>query len=296
VPYVRGLDLQDGYIDTDQLWQTSPEIAERYRRSELEAGDVLLNIIRHTRVAVVPAELTGANISRTTARLRPGPYITSAFLSHWVASHTAQSWLASRMRGIDMPGLNLRDVRQLPVPMPPIAEQDAMTARLDEVKARADALTSSFERLEHVLPGLEADLIESFAYGSSADAISRRTPDEVQGALSMELLDSLAAARMSASAEATSVDHSETSTNGAQEVRVQPARTGRASTNPNEVIEALETLGGMAAPADLYRTMKLTEAAVDSFYDALRDLVRSRRLLETRPDDTNVTLKIVARK
>lgn len=123
IPYVRGTDIENGVIKIDQLLFTSEEVAARYSRASLEGGDVLLGIIRATKVAIVPDELTGANITQGTARLRPSQAITTDFLARWLEGETAQRWLHSKYRGIDMPGLNLRDVRRCPVPIAPLAEQ-----------------------------------------------------------------------------------------------------------------------------------------------------------------------------
>jgi type I restriction enzyme S subunit len=80
IPYVRGLDIVDGVIQTSQLLKTSPEIAEKYSRATLQGGDVLLGIIRATKVAIVPGEIAGANITQGTARFRPSDAIMTAFL------------------------------------------------------------------------------------------------------------------------------------------------------------------------------------------------------------------------
>jgi type I restriction enzyme S subunit len=72
VPYVRQQDVADGTVLVDQLAHTSPEIAHQYRRTALQAGDVLLCIIRNLRVAIVPAGIDGANITQGMVRIRPG--------------------------------------------------------------------------------------------------------------------------------------------------------------------------------------------------------------------------------
>jgi type I restriction enzyme, S subunit len=299
VPYIRGLDLQDGYIDNSQLWHTTPEIAERYSRSAVSAGDILLNIIRHTRAAIVPSSLEGANITRTTARVRPGERATSSYLWHWLSSEAAQSWLKGRMRGIDMPGLNLRDVRELPVPVPPLSVQNQISRNLDEIVLRADGIRSSFSSLSEHLPDLEASLIESFAYGPAAVSISEKVPDNVQLQLAQELLESLAEEATSAEAaekarRARRVEVSEDrSPEGGKSM--QPAPKGRQVTNAEEVARALEDLGGRASPEDLYAFMRLAEAAVDSFYTSIRELVANSQLSENRPNNTAVFLEIATR-
>jgi type I restriction enzyme, S subunit len=151
IPYVRGLDIQDGEILGNQLRRTSQVIADRYRRAALQGGDVLLGIIRATKVAIVPPELDGANITQGTARLRPSSKITTGFLAAWLDSPWAQKWLHSKYRGIDMPGLNLKDVRLLPVPVPPLDEQHAITAALNGIHKR-------FQKVQQVVQELDSEL------------------------------------------------------------------------------------------------------------------------------------------
>lgn len=70
VPYIRVIDIQAGAIVADSIRNTSSTIASQYKRSELVGGDVLISIRGHVgRLAVVPNELTGANVTQDTARL-----------------------------------------------------------------------------------------------------------------------------------------------------------------------------------------------------------------------------------
>ena len=133
VPYIRGTDIQDGQILEHQLLRTSTEVAKRHSRSSLRGGDVLLGIIRSTKVAIVPDSLTGTNITQGTARFRPSKVIRSKYLAIALESPLVQLWFHERYRGIDMPGLNLADVRRVPLPLPPIEEQDAIIGRVDNL-------------------------------------------------------------------------------------------------------------------------------------------------------------------
>jgi type I restriction enzyme, S subunit len=153
VPYVRGIDIQDGAILVNQLWKTSREIAHQYRNSALSEGDVLLGIIRHLKVAVVPKSLDGGNMSRTTARLRPSVLVSSEYLARCLESPQCQSWLKLNYRGgTDMPKVNIEDVVRLPIPLAPTDEQQEIVRRVSALFARADAIearaTAALKRVE----------------------------------------------------------------------------------------------------------------------------------------------------
>lgn len=153
VPYIRSVDIENGHILAHQLMKTSPAIAARYSRSALAAGDVLLGIIRATKVAIVPPDLTGANITQGTARLRPSEAILTDYLALVLEAPETQTWLHKRYRGIDMPGLNLADVRRTPVPLPPVQEQREI---VDRVRTFLDFADRAAERHAAAVVQVEA--------------------------------------------------------------------------------------------------------------------------------------------
>ena len=163
IPYVRGMDIQHGEIRVDQLMKTSSAIAERYSRAALRGGDVLLGIIRETKVAIVPKSLDGANITQGTARIRPADFISSEYLAYWLRSNFAQMWLHDHYRGIDMPGLNLRDVRRLPVPVAPPGEQIEIVRLVSLSLNWLKRVSTEHSHADHLLPKLdEAILAKAF--------------------------------------------------------------------------------------------------------------------------------------
>ena len=140
IPYVQTTDIADGRIQVGSLCRTSVDIANRYHRSSIKGGDVLLGIIRATKVAVVPDELSGGNISRSVARLRPGSDMVPQFLAIALESPAVQDWLHAQHRGMDMPVLNLAQVRLAPLPIAPIDEQREIVRRVGTLFAFADRL------------------------------------------------------------------------------------------------------------------------------------------------------------
>ena len=141
VPYIRGLDIDDaGRIQVHQLFRTSAEIAAKHKRSAVREGDVLLCVIRHLRVAIVPPGIDGANLTQGTVRLRPSREVLGPYLAYYLSSPQAQGWMKSRYVGTDMPRINVEHARTIPVPVPPMAEQQESVRRVGELFARADVI------------------------------------------------------------------------------------------------------------------------------------------------------------
>ncbi len=176
VRYVRGLDIQDGRILVDQLHRTSEAIAHRYARASIRAGDVLLGIIRATKVAIVPAGLDGSNITQGTARFRPSLAVGPNFLAGWLDSPFAQDWLHAHYRGIDMPGLNLADVRRVPVPLCSQAEQAVLITRLRAALDGWGRLREAATANARALPALDASVLAAAFRGELLDRQSDALP------------------------------------------------------------------------------------------------------------------------
>ncbi|MEV5535164.1 restriction endonuclease subunit S [Streptomyces prunicolor] len=285
VPYVRGQDLQDGYILQDKLRKTSPAIAQRYERSSLKSGDVLLGIIRSLRVAVVPPELEGANITQGTARIRPGIGINSDYLAHWFSSSAAQQWLRSRLRGIDMPGLNLRDVRQLPVPLRELGTQRQIAEALNEVTAALQGVTREAQSAGHRLQEMEHEFTASCAFGEMAKWITKQTSGDATEELSSHILDHV---KQTAAKPKPRPNRStrQASKNRRRRISLQD------KIDAQGILEVLRETKDSISPEHLYRQLSLSDDAVDSFYAALRDLTEAGSVQIKRPNETDVEISV----
>lgn len=124
VPYIRVTDFYGGVVAVDKVRRTSSEIDHEFRRSRLKAGDLLFSIRGHVgRTAIVPELLDGANITQDTARLALRE-VDPEFLREWLATPFAQLWMRQRTKGAAVKGINLGDLRLLPVPVPAVETQN----------------------------------------------------------------------------------------------------------------------------------------------------------------------------
>ena len=132
VPYVRVKDMKGWAIDVPGLNRTSPEIAAKYARASLHPGDLLLAIRgSYGRVAIVPPELDGANITQDSARIAAHPAIDHRYLLYYLGGSVADRYYQRVARGVAVKGVNIGDLRAMPVPIPPWGEQVAIA---DEVE------------------------------------------------------------------------------------------------------------------------------------------------------------------
>lgn len=161
VPYVRPTEIERGTIKLDELRRTSPEIARRYRRATIREGDIILTIVGTIgKVAIVPDQLDGANITQSSCRIRPDSrHVMTPYLRHWLKSPSAWRQYNARRLGTAVPRLNIRDIRAFKVPLPSLADQAHIAALLDAEEARCLRAAQEAARARSLIDRLEAAVV-----------------------------------------------------------------------------------------------------------------------------------------
>jgi type I restriction enzyme S subunit len=146
VLYVKVKDYPKGKVLLDQLNRTASEIAAKYRRSSLRPRDILLSIRgTYGRVAVAPPELDGANITQDTARVAPQPHVGVDYLAAYLRSAQAQRYFRQVARGVAVKGVNIGDLRTMPVLVPPVAAQAKIVEELERRLSIIDAMEGEID-------------------------------------------------------------------------------------------------------------------------------------------------------
>jgi hypothetical protein len=114
-------------------------------RTILRGGEVLVNV-RGTLggVAVVPDFMAGLNVSREVAVVPIGSLtLNPEYAAFWIGSRASQDWLSGVKKGAAYTGINIEDLRNVPVP---VTSHDAQSQIVDDLKA-ARAATRKIEEI-----------------------------------------------------------------------------------------------------------------------------------------------------
>lgn len=192
VLYVRVRDYPHGFVELEGLKRTSHEIAAKYKRSTLQTGDILL-AIRGTygRVAIVPQELERGNITQDTARIAPVERLEHRYVAAYLRSDGAQRYFRRVARGVAVKGVNIGDLRTMPIPVPPLDEQRRIVAQVEEQLSAIDALDAAIERAERRSRSLRRAVLERAFRG---ELIQQDSGDEPASALLARILSEAEAA------------------------------------------------------------------------------------------------------
>jgi type I restriction enzyme S subunit len=172
-------------------------VAPSRARQLVRFGDTLLSSVRVylKNIAMVGREHDGAIASTAFCVLRPNAVVDPRFLFWFVNWQRFTSWLIPLQRGNSPPAVLDRDIKALPIPVPPtMEEQRRIVARIDELfaeiaegeaalaRARQDLDTWRRSLLKAAVTGeLTSDWREANpSVGSGADIVSRirRLPNE----------------------------------------------------------------------------------------------------------------------
>ena len=136
IPFLRVTNLTStGELDFSEKVFVTRDIHEGFlARSIVYPRDVLMNIVGPPlgQVSIVPPSFEEWNINQAIAVFRAVKGVLPAFIATYLLSNTAQRWLKARAKTTaGQTNLTLETCRSLPVPLPPLQEQQALTEQLD---------------------------------------------------------------------------------------------------------------------------------------------------------------------
>lgn len=187
VPTVRVKDLINGEIVLDDIVQCSPARAMKFSKTTLEEGDLLIAKDGATlgKTGFVPPELVGGNITQHVVRFPINVDLWRWYVRLVIDSPYGQTSLTRDTRGVALPGVNVGDFRKLLVPLPPRAEQQAISElvhdKFNSVRSFETENSASMDRVRSLLQSVLSEVMGGGAkYGEVEE-----TPKQVRGDLSM---------------------------------------------------------------------------------------------------------------
>jgi type I restriction enzyme S subunit len=160
VPLARIVDIKNDCLDLTNAHRISESLDCDFARSRLDGGEILLSIQGTIgRVALVPEEAKGANISRTIAVIQPDSRVNNAFARYWLM------WLSAtnqfKIGGTTRNSLNISDIRNLHCPLPLADEQDRIVEILDTQFSRLDGSMAIADAVERQAVSLRRSLLHA---------------------------------------------------------------------------------------------------------------------------------------
>jgi len=182
IPIVRVSNVQDGRIDTADPLFVDPAVEAAYSRSRLTGGELLITLVGTAgEVAIAPGSLTGWNTARAIGVARIRPQIGAQWVALCLRSREAKARIASRLNTTVQPTLNLKDLREVPIPLPPDLVRRGIAATLgaldDKIDSNRRVITTARQLArQHYLAGLADATVLGVVAESSTFLNRQRVP------------------------------------------------------------------------------------------------------------------------
>lgn len=154
-PIIRVNNFRDTHIDVSEVMYIAPEIEAKYGRTRLQGGEVLLTIVGSVgQVAVVPKRFAGFNVARAVAVIHPLQHVAPEWIALCLRSPLSQHLLGSRANTTVQTTINLKDLRALPIPLPPEHERQTIVEFVAALDDRINLLRETNATLEAIAQAL----------------------------------------------------------------------------------------------------------------------------------------------
>ncbi|MEZ8445794.1 restriction endonuclease subunit S [Vibrio splendidus] len=160
VPFVRGGDINNGKIAIGKLRTISQSVSESYKRTLLQGGELLMSLVGYPgEVAIVPESLAGANIARQAAYIKLGQSVDSQYVMYYLQSNLGKYYLFQKSTGSAQQVINLIDLKDVRVILPPLPEQKKIAAILTSVDDVIEKTQAQIDKLKDLKTGMMQELL-----------------------------------------------------------------------------------------------------------------------------------------
>ncbi len=168
IPYLRVANVQDGYLDLSEVAEIEVP-ADDVLRYELKTGDVLMNeggdFDKLGRGAIWHGEISGCIHQNHVFAVRPHG-VRSEWLNAVTSSDYAQFYFMGRSKqSTNLASISSSNLMELPVVLPPDAEQKMILERIGDESKRIDDLIGEAERGTALLRERRSALISAAVTG-----------------------------------------------------------------------------------------------------------------------------------
>lgn len=162
IPYIRVSDMTDvDELSLDGMLRTSPEIAHKYRRSMVKAGDLVIALRGPVGLThIVPPSLDGANLTQGTARISVSEDNSTDYVRWALRSPLVKHEYSSHAKGSTFAEISLEALRKLPIPAATIDEQRAVSERLAAISSAATSARTRLSEAQRIMSHIISQVAE----------------------------------------------------------------------------------------------------------------------------------------
>lgn len=169
--YIRVSDMKDGTISSSDLKYINDEIYNQIKQYTINKEDLYLTIVGSTigKAGFVPSVFDGMNLTENAVKLS-SISIYKEYLYYLIISPFAQSQFVDKTKQVGQPKLAINRILSSLLPIPPIAEQHRIVAKIEELLPKVE----KYGKAQDALNKLNAELPERLKKSILQEAIEGR--------------------------------------------------------------------------------------------------------------------------
>lgn len=156
IPLVRVGDLIEGKVRHSELKRIAPSIEAAYKRSRLRGDEILVSCVGSIGVVALANEsVKSFNIARAVARIPLAETTSRVFMAAYLSTDFVQRYFTNELRTVSQPTLNIKQLSETTVVLPPISLQREFARRVTAVEALKRAQRASLAELDALFATLQ---------------------------------------------------------------------------------------------------------------------------------------------
>lgn len=185
--YIRAGDLKNGTVITDDLRFVPRNIQPLIKNYTVSGGDIYITIVGACigDSGIIPAHLDGANLTENAAKISNLSGCNNCYLALWLKSSMAQEFIQNNILSSTQGKLALFRIKTLPLPFPPLEEQEEIVQRIEKLFKAIDLMVQEYQKASKLLDRLDqATLARAFR----GELVPQNPNDEPAAALLERIL------------------------------------------------------------------------------------------------------------
>lgn len=176
--YIRVSDMKDGTVLKDGLLYVPSDIYPSIARYIIHKEDIYITVAGTIgRVGKIPEEIDGANLTENADRL-VFSIIDQDWLIKCLESNIIQSQIANVTTKVGQPKLAIKRIQELVIPLPPLAEQERIVAKIEELLPYIDRYEQVWSKLGQFNSRFPEDMKKSLLQYAIQGKLVEQRPEE----------------------------------------------------------------------------------------------------------------------
>lgn len=147
---LRPVDFADGKIKTDSIKYIDRSLGNGFKKTELNGNELLITVRGTTGItALTDSRFKGMNVTRGIAVIRyDEKKIDPIYLNEYIKMEKSQQYIKEHTRGATLQQINLSELRDLEVVIPPLPLQRVFATFVERVDQQKQTVQQSLEKLK----------------------------------------------------------------------------------------------------------------------------------------------------